>query len=125
MSKAKKAVNHRKNRQKTDWVLFFRLCKQGKSNEDIAKAMGWHVDRKAGDRFKRVRAAKSVARTKGIRVHGKLVRLRDRKLKGTDKWKLSRKKKVNSRPKTQPQRKHSNPQTGQEGAVSNPSNPEQ
>ena len=85
MKKAKKSTSKKQKRQKTDWNLFFRLCRENKSNEQIAKALGWKTDPKSADPYKRVRAAKSLARTKGIKIDGKLVRLHDAKLKGAEK----------------------------------------
>jgi hypothetical protein len=126
MKKSKKSATQKKEkRQKTNWPLFFRLCNQGKDNEDIAKALGWHVDPKSADPYKRVRAAKSLARTKGIKVAGKLVRLHDRKLKGAEKPKTDAKKKATSKPRPKPQPKpkqkpETSPTTAQDDRTSIP-----
>src|SRR5947208_14236470 len=97
MNKTKNAAKERKpNRRRADWGLFLRLCKEGKPNQQIAKKLGWKTDPKSEDQFKRVRAAKSLARTKGIRVDGKMVFLRDAKLKG-EKPKPAKKKKAKVR----------------------------
>ena len=101
MSKAKKSAK-KHSRQRSDWPLFFKHCNQGKDNEQIAKALGWKIDPKSADPFKRVRAAKSLARTKGFKVDGKLVRLYDRKLKGVEKPKAVVKKRAVRKPKAKP-----------------------
>lgn len=101
MSKSKKSEKKHK-RQKTNWALFFRLCKEGRSNEQIAKAVGWPIDPKSADPYKRVRASKSIARTAGIKVDGKLVRLHDRKPKGLQKPKSSATKKTKPKPAVAP-----------------------
>src|SRR3954468_15260412 len=93
MKKAKKAAREEKQgRQRTNWALFLRLCKEGKTNHQIAEKLGWETNPKSEDRWKRVRAAKSLARTKGIRVDGKVVFLRDVKLKGAEKAKAEKTK---------------------------------
>ena len=94
MNKNKAATAKQQSRQRTDWSLFFRLCKQGKTNAEIAKKLGWKVDSKSEDPFKRVRAAKSLARTRGIKVDGKLTFLKDAKLKGAEKPKTTKTKKT-------------------------------
>ena len=130
MKKSKKSATTKKTkRQRTDWALFFRLCKEGKDNEHIAKALGWHIDPKSADPYKRVRAAKSLARAKGIKVAGKLVRLHDTKLRGTEKPKAARKKKATSKSRPKPQNKpkskpKSSPTTAQNDGTSSTSKTE-
>jgi len=127
MKKSKKSATQKKvERQRTDWALFFKLCNQGKDNEHIAKALGCHIDPKSADPYKRVRAAKSLARTKGITVAGKLVRLHDTKLKGSVKPKTALKKKATSKPRPKPQNKpkpkpESSPATAQDDGTSSAS----
>lgn len=114
MNKTKTSTTKKhQKRQKTDWSLFFKLCKEGKSNEEIAAKLGWKLDPKSTDPTKRVRAAKSLARTKGIRVDGKLVRLHDSKLKGVAKpkvAKVAKKKATKKKPKQKTAKSSEQPQ---------------
>src|SRR5437868_14360984 len=80
-TKTKSAKAKEATRKHTDWAKFFSLCKAGKSNAEIAKALGWRIHPKSADPMKRVRAAKSLARTQGIVVDGKRQFLRDREAK--------------------------------------------
>ena len=98
MKKTKKAATQKKQgRQRTDWMLFLRLCKEGRTNEQIAKRMAWPVSAKSKDAFKRVRAAKSLARTRGVKVAGRVLFLRDRRLKGVDRPKPAKTKQTKTK----------------------------
>src|SRR5689334_19948138 len=98
MKKTKKATTQKqRGRRRTDWALFLRLCNEGRTNEQIAERMGWPVSPKSKDAFKRVRAAKSLARTRGVKIAGKLVFLRDAKLKGVQKPRPAKTKKAKTK----------------------------
>jgi hypothetical protein len=110
MTKSKKSANKARTRKQTrrsiDWKKFFKLCQNGLTNAELAEAMGYKLDKSSEDALKPIRAMRSRAQTVGIRIDGKLTKLRAPK-SGTKKPakvakpKKERKPKV-AKPKAEP-----------------------